>query len=62
MKNKQRFRFPGSGLIEWLSWEETPTHYVLRHASGFQFLHIPKRQSRGDVRWNAPKGLFEWQG
>jgi hypothetical protein len=67
--NELRFCFAGSGLNVWLSWEETETHYVLRHASGFQFLNIPKgalRLSstgwalRGDVRWNASERLFEW--
>jgi hypothetical protein len=59
-RNQSRFVFPGSGLIQWLSWEETETHYMLRHASGFQFLHVPK-SLRGDVRWNASEQLFEWQ-
>jgi hypothetical protein len=65
--NQQRFWFLGSGLNTFLSWLETGTHYVLRHVSGFQFLHIPKWAFRdgkllyGDVRWNASEQLFEWQ-
>jgi hypothetical protein len=53
--------FPDSGLVEWLSWEETETHYILRHASGFQFLHVPKWALRGDVGWNTSEQLFEWK-
>ncbi len=69
MRNKWRFVFPGSGLIEWLSWEETKTHYILRHASGFQFLHVPKWALwasptgwafSGDVRWDASARLYNY--
>jgi len=70
-RNQWRFCFPGSGPNEWLSWEETATHYILRHASGFQFLHVPKWAFRfspstgwilsGDVRWNAQKRLFSFR-
>jgi hypothetical protein len=65
-RNQRRFRI---GCNEWLSWEETQTHYVLRHASGFQFLHIPKWALRlsptswalwGDVRWNASERVFSY--
>jgi hypothetical protein len=68
-RNQRRFVFPGSGLVEWLSWEETETHYILRHASGFQFLHVPKwalRMTRtgwaltGDVRWDASERLYAY--
>jgi hypothetical protein len=68
-RNQWRVCFPGSGFNVWLSWDETPTHYLLRHASGFQFLHIPKWAMRvtpagwalsGDVRWNSSERLYAY--
>jgi hypothetical protein len=65
-KNERRFHI---GFNVWLSWEETEDNYVLRHASGFQFLHIPKRALRvsptgfalsGDVRWDASERLYTY--
>lgn len=68
-RNQRRFVFSVSGLVEWLSWEATETHYILRHASGFQFLSVPKWALRvtptewalsGDVRWNASERLYAY--
>ncbi len=62
-KNEVRFRIK---FNEWLSWDETQTHYFLRHASGFQFLNVPKWAIRGrrllfgDVCWNSAERVFKW--
>jgi|ERR1700686_1635307 len=64
-RNKRRFRFAGSDPNEWILSDETATDYVLRLASGFQIVNIPKSDLDlssanllGRVVWNPQTREF----